>query len=423
MCSDVTIFSREAPGEWVLHSRGTLDSSATARSSVFVMTILAALCASAPLLAQALESAAAPPGLTVSPTVAVTNVGWDDNVFRVSKSQNPQGDFTLTVTPAASASLRARRLSLTGRGRLDFNYFKRFRDIRSIDNDGAARAELVLARLTPYFGGEWSTARHRRNYEIDLPIRRVDNFWFAGVDLRVSGKTSIGVLTRRSAADYKGRAVFEDTDLAQYMDATARSNGVRVRYSLTPLTTVGVEVEQDRATFAHAAERNSEGIRVTSVAEFQPLAIINGRVQVGFRRRSFVDQGLPSFGGTVARVELGYTLLGRTRFAVTGQRDLSYSYRLDQRDYLLSGFDVSMTHRLTEAWDVVGTVGRYNLIYDLASERDRSERFVNYGVDVGYYIQRMRIGFRAARDGRTSDFSVGREYEATQITSSVTYRF
>lgn len=387
------------------------------------MTVLSALSATPSLLAQAATMGDLPPGLALFPTIRVANIGWDDNVFRLSKTEDPQGDFTATVTPAARASLRTRGLSLTGRGQVDFNYFKQFSDIRAIDSDVAGRGELELGRVTPYLGGEWTTARHRRGLEIELPVRRVEHSWYGGIDLRISGRTSIGVMTRHSGVDYKGEAVFEDVDLARYLGATSRMEGLRLRYSLTPLTSIGVEVERDHNTFALATERNSEGVRVTSVVEFRPLAIVNGRAQIGVRRRRFADGAVANFGGTVVRVDLAYTLLGRTRIGVTGRRDLAYSYRIDQRDYLQSGFDWSVTHRLTEAWDVGGTLSRYNLVYDLAAGRTRSERFFAYGVDVGYHVQRTRVGFQVARNTRTSDFSAGREYEGMQLTSSVSYEF
>ena len=387
-------------------------------------TLLALLCMKANVLAQqGTASSDTPSGLTVLPTIRLMNLGWDDNVFRVSKEADPQGDFVGTVTPAARASLRTGRVFLTGRGQLDFNYFRRFHDIRSIDSDFAGRAELVLGRIAPYLGGEWTNAKHRRGLEIDLPVRRVDHSWYGGVDLRISSRTSIGVMTRYSGVNYEGDAIFEDIDLAQYLGARSRIHGMRLRYSLTPLTTIGVEAERDRNTFALATERNSEGVRITSVVEFQPLAIVSGRAQVGIRRRNFADGAIANFGGTVVRVDLAYTLLGRTRIGVTGRRDLAYSYRIDQRDYLQSGFDLSVNHRLTDAWDVVGTMGRYNLVYDLAAGRTRSERVRSQGVDVGYRIQRTRLGFQVARDWRTSDFSVRREYEGMRITSSMSYEF
>ena len=79
--------------------------------------------------------------------------------------------------------------------------------------------------------------------------------------------------------------------------------------------------------------------------------MISGRAQVGVRRRTFDDGSVSPFHGTIARADVAYTLLGRTRMAVSVQRDLSSSYRADQRDYLQTGVDC----RSPTGWGTGGT--------------------------------------------------------------------
>ena len=370
------------------------------------------------------DSTAARSGL--SPTIRLTG-GWDDNVFRVDKADNPIGDFTTTISPDVQALLRVSRLRVSGRGEVDFIHFRKVSEINSIDILTTGRVELPLGRLTPYFGGDWTNTRHRRNFEIDLPVRQVDSSWNAGVDLRLSGKTSIGVMRRRSRVDYKGDTNYLGSDLAQYLGATAAITGVAFRYSLTPFTTVGADVEQDRTEFEIATERDSDGFLVASVIEFRPLALVSGSARVGVRRRTFLDGNVPSVRTVVTRFDLAYTLLGRTRFAVTGQRDLSYSYRADQRDYLPTGVELAVTQRVANAWEVRGALGRFKLIYGLGFPNgplsSRSESVLTYRVGVGYRIERMTVGLEASREMRTSDFTMNRDYEATRIASSVSYGF
>src|SRR5262245_10438856 len=252
---------------------------------------LTALWLASPAAAQTsgIEEAPVLRGISLTPSVQVTDIGYDDNVFRVDKRANPVGDFTFTASPSARLLLGMPRLRVESQGTLDFIYFKEIASVRSIDANAYARVEVPLARVTPYVGVDWVSARHRRNFEIDLPVRRVDLSTNAGVDVALSPKTSAGVMTRWSRVDYSDDTIYLGTDLEQFLGATARSNGARVRYAATPLTTVGAEVERDTSEFAAVPARNSTGFRVTSVVEFRPLALVSGRAQVGFRKRSFVD--------------------------------------------------------------------------------------------------------------------------------------
>jgi hypothetical protein len=421
-------------GSWRITSTPNINDKRVGvgwlRTAAAALSVLVVVGAASPVLGQTGdpdETPSQPRLLVLSPTIQLADAGWDDNVFRVNKADHPTGDFTSRLSPAVQASLNVSRMIVSGRSQVDFIYFKQFSHISSIDTDNGARVEVRLGRLTPYVAGGWTNTRHRRNFEIDLPVRRVESSWDAGIDVGLSGKTSIGVMTRQSRVDYKGETIYLDTDLARYLGATATAKGVRFRYSLTPLTSVGADVEQDRNDFAVAPERNSDGFRVMTVAEFQPLALVSGRARIGIRRRTFVDGTAPAFEGLVTRVDLVYTLLGRTRFAVGVQRDLSYSYRADQLDYLQTGVELSATHRLASAWDVAGTLGRFSLNYDLGELNEtrgsRAERVLIYGLDVGYHIERTRVGIQVARQTRTSDFSVNRDFEGTRITSSVSYGF
>ena len=394
---------------------------ATAAFAAFVLGS-----ASTPLCGQSGNPDSATAQSSLSPTIRLT-AGWDDNIFRVNTADNPIGDFTTTLSSDVQASLRTSRLRFSGRGEVDFIRFNKVSEINSIDILSTGRVELPLGRLTPYVGGDWTNTRHRRDFEIDLPVRQVDASWNAGVDLRFSGKTSIGVMRRESRVDYKGDTNYLGSDLAQYLGARAAITGAKFRYSLTPFTTIGADFEKDRTEFEIATERNSDGFLVASVVEFRPLALVSGSARVGIRKRTFLDGNAPSFRTVVTRFDLGYTLLGRTRFAVTGQRDLSYSYRVDQRDYLPTGAELTVSHRIANAWDVIGAVGRFKLIYGLGIPNgplsSRSESVLTYRFGVGYHIEKMIVGFEASRETRTSDFTVNRDYEATRVASSVSYGF
>ena len=122
--------------------------------------------------------------------------------------------------------------------------------------------------------------------------------------------------------DYTSEAVYRETDIQRYLTVHTAGEGVRLRYALTPFTTLGVSVERYRNRFPFTPDRDSDGTRVTTVVEFKPLADVSGSAEVGIIRRTFVDQNAPPYRGSVARADLGYRLFGRTRFGFAAERDL-----------------------------------------------------------------------------------------------------
>ena len=163
--------------------------------------------------------------------------------------------------------------------------------------------------------------------------------------------------------------------------------------------------------------------------EFKPLAHLSGGAEVGIIRRTFVDQNAPPYRGSVARADLGYRLFGRTRFGFAAERDLSYSYRPDQRDYVQSAVELSVIQRIASAWDVRGRFRHVTLSYGLTEiagapvDASPEERIRSYGVGIGRYVGATRVGLQVNRQTRTSDFSGNRGYYRTQIVSSVEYGF
>jgi len=404
-------------------------------SGLFVSrALMTAVLAGSPLPAMA-QSATTPDDapiqigpVALAPSIRLTNIGHDSNVYH--QSDDPASDVTATASPSARAWLRLPVLRVAGRSQADFIYFHRLTDLRAVDTDHFARVEVPLNWLMPYVEGNRASTRHQRNLEIDAPVKRLNETQRAGVDVRVTGKFTVGLTAQRSRIRYSGDTLYFGSDLAELLNRRGDGEGVRLRYAVTPLTSVGVTAEQQRDRFDAAVERDANSIWVLPEVEFQPFALVSGRAQIGFRRRSFVNTELPNFGGTAARVDLRYTLLGRTQFGVGVQRDLEYSYRFEQEEYLLSGVRVSVNHQLAEPWNVGLYLGRFHLDYRLVGS-DRAlaeasgyvETYVSVGAGVGYRMGRSRLALQVDFDDRDSTVSTFRYYQRLRITSSLSHDF
>jgi hypothetical protein len=368
--------------------------------------------------------------LALAPAIRITNFGFDTNVF--NEADDPTSDLTAVFSPAVDGWLRLGRVRVSGRSELDFVYFNELAAQRSVDSDHDVRVELHASRLRPYAAGRFTNTRHRRNVEIDALARRREEVAAIGLDFRLSGKTTIGVVTSRFRTEYERDAVFLESRLARVLNRSATAEGASVRYAVTPLTTIVVEGERRRDRFDRAPERDADSIRFTPGLDFKPFALVSGRARIGFRRHRFLDPRIPEFRGAVASIELHYTLLGATRFTVQADRDLSYSYRVQEADYLQTGITGSVTRRLPGRWDVTATAGRHHLLYRALGATgpggigadSPTESVVRYGGGFGFRAgSGSRLGVQVERRQRHSDLSTRREYERLRVTTSLTHAF
>jgi hypothetical protein len=112
-----------------------------------------------------------PPGtivygpLTLTPSLAIKDLGIDDNVF--NEAVDPKSDFAFTLTPRASVGLRARRVRLTYVSAVDYVYYDTYVSERGTNVNSEVRVDLDLGRLRPFASLAGTNTRSRLNTEVD----------------------------------------------------------------------------------------------------------------------------------------------------------------------------------------------------------------------------------------------------------------
>src|SRR5260370_15465079 len=112
-----------------------------------------------------------PPGsltlgpLTLTPALAVRDVGVDDNVF--NEAVDPKSDFTFTLTPRADVIFRMRRLRLGYSTATDYVYYRTYATERGVNTSSSARVDVNLGALKPYASVTGLNTRGRLNTEVD----------------------------------------------------------------------------------------------------------------------------------------------------------------------------------------------------------------------------------------------------------------
>ena len=367
----------------------------------------------------------------VTPTLSVSGVGVDTNVYNVW--ENPKSDFTATITPAADVWLRLGRARLNFQVSGSYLYFAQYSDQRGLGTTDSALFELPLLHVRPWVKGSFLSVRDRPGFEIDVRVRRTETAVSGGADFQASKRTTLGVSLTETRVDYNNDATFLGYSLRDALNRTTTVEGAAFRYALTPLTTfvTAADVVQERFDFSPI--RDSDGFRIVPGLEFAATALINGSAHVGFRRLTMKAAGMPDYTGPVASIDLGYTLLGITRFAVQVQRDVEYPYDPTQPYYLLTGVTGSVSQAVGGPWSVQARAGIQRLAYQTAdlsgvggagsTVAGRVDAVRSYGGGVGYKLgPSTRLGVNADYYTRRSELFL-QQYRGLRVGTSVTYGF
>ena len=363
-----------------------------------------------------------PLGLT--PTIALTNLGVDSNVFNTF--EDPKKDFTFTLSPGMDLFFRAGPSRLEVTSRADLVYFHEYSSERSLDGDVDGRWEIRWNRITPWVAAGYSSGRQRVGYEIDVRSRRDIRDYAGGIEARVASKTRIAASAQRTSYRYDADALFFGTSLQDVLNRESDTFGLQYRQSLSVLTTFVVHGERMRDTFEFSPERDAESTRVMAGFDLGDQALVAGRGRVGYRTYKNISGAVDDFTGLVANYGVAVNVAGRTRLEVAGSRDVNHSYELAYPYYVLTGATLTGTPRLTDSWDIQGRIGLQRLAYRAADDAvgalpDRLDRYRLYGGGVGYHLGRdIRIGVNVDRQHRTSPVR-SRDYDGYRIGSSITY--
>jgi hypothetical protein len=366
--------------------------------------------------------------LLLNPTIALTNLGVDTNVFNEPDQSQPKSDVTLTVTPQTDLWLRMGRGWLTGNVREDMVWYQTYASERSTNNSATVGALVPLNRLRFNANAAYLRTRDRPGFEIDARSQRSELAFDGSLEIRVRAKTFVGIRADRKTTDFDSVATFEGVNLRDALNRTVTSGVVTLRQQLTPLTAVTLNLGLAQDRFEFSPLRNSDSTSASVGLKLDKFALVKGSASIGYRDFQPVSPGLPAYTGMTAAADISYVAFGRTRLAVQGLRDVEYSFEINQPYYLLNSLTGSLALRIAQPVDVVGRVGVQQLNYRdrvgaTVAAPDRVDYVNLYGGGVGFHVGNdIRIGFNVDQQHRTS--AVGNlEYHGLRYGTSVTYGF
>lgn len=362
----------------------------------------------------------------LDPTISLSNVGVDNNVFNEATSASPKSDVTLTVTPRTDFWVRFGRTWLAGNVHEDLVYFKESVDQRSANNAYSLAWRIPLNRISFRPSIEYTSTRERPGFEIDTRALRTELDYGGQVEVKWLSKSSVMVKGIRHQVLFDQGAKFENINLHDELNRVSTSATASLQYHLTPLTTLSADYSVSRDQFRYDTLRDSKSTTLGASVRFDPAALIKGTATVGYQDYRPDDPSTPGYRGTSALVALSYVLLGSTKVNVNALRGVQYSYDINQPYYIQTGGSVSLSQQLFGPIDVTGLAGLHQLAYQnrvgaVMVDSSRVDHIKVVGGGVGYHLSRdARLGFNIEQDTRESILTL-HQYTGLRYGFSVTY--
>lgn len=368
--------------------------------------------------------------LTYSPALRF-DFGLDSNVFNAAS--DVRQDAAAVTAPSVDAWLRVGRMRVQTSTNLGFVYFFRFASERSVNARNEVRISIPLNRVRFYAGNVLLTSRDRVNLDLDARARRYELRWAGGADVRITPKTTIGAAVHTSRVTFADGGDALTNQVRAFLNRDVTTLSASVRRAVTPLTTILVTGESRRERFSLLPARNSDSVALLPGVAFDKFALLRGHASLGYRSFRPLNPTIPDYRGVVASADLEYTLKTTTRFNFLAQRDVDYSVESELPYFLLTGATGTVTHMLSDAWQIQATIGRDQLAYQsiLPAGVPQSAAFplagrvdsvVRFGGGLGYRVgPGTIIGLNVDQYRRTSAVG-GRNYDDLRVSTSVIYR-
>lgn len=360
-----------------------------------------------------------PLGLT--PRIAIRNFGVDTNVYKSVDA--PRKDFTATFEPELDSWLRLGLAQLAGKSSVQWVYFGRTANQRSLGTSQSLGGELRLSRMTPSAGLNFLRTEKSASLEINARVPQSTLARKAGLTAALSPTLSMDLDGEWTG--FRLDRVGSSGELADSLNRHSSAGTATLRYVATPLTTLVLKTTVQRDRFDITPLRNSNSVGIMPGLDFKPFALVSGSAFVGYRHFNALDPQVPDYTGPTALVSLSYIAREMTRFSVGVRRDIEYSFEVTQPYYVATGADLTVTQMLGPSWDILGKAGRTRLNYrnltTVTADAGRRDRMSSWGIGLGRHLASgVRVGFDLDYSRRLSVVD-GRGFHGFRFGGSVTY--
>lgn len=301
------------------------------RAAVCPTLLLATLALPAQAQIQVVGASAQPDGFRIGPirlqpTLAIRNIGVDNNVFNSSSGRRT--DNTFVFAPGLRAYWPVgERIRLVGRAGLDIAYFARESEERYVDSAASGDIEIDVGPLMFFGGGGGGNHRSRFTIEIDERVKRHIEHARAGLLARIGSRARVAFEASTDRETYDEATAQNGDVIKRALDRRNVAGSVELRYRITHKTTLVTLARRDEDEFTNDPTPNeAQSYLYLGGLELSPKALMGGAVLFGARVFPPTEQQVvPVHTGLAYRATIERRLTWFALAEVLALRDIEYS--------------------------------------------------------------------------------------------------
>jgi opacity protein-like surface antigen len=311
--------------------------------------------------------------LSFTPTLNLTNIGFDTNVFNRTGTERQTPDFTATVVPGVETRLTMPRTDARVSSTMSLVYYRKYATERAVNPGVDAIVDHRLSgRLLLYGKSGIGYVKERSGFEIDNRPRRLAHASTVGARIG-DRKLELDLHGSYDGVAYDPDALFSNVNLAETMNHTSRGVGGGVKYRLTPYTSLTTVVDATATRFEFASDRDTNSYAGSVGVQFHPRAVLAGTAGLGYRVLRPLSVRNPDFAGFTPRAGLTYTLRDVLTVGLGAQRDVETSFYSERPYFLYTLYEASIRQAVFHHLDIGGSIQHTTLDY---------RRFVTQGLSL-----------------------------------------
>ena len=362
--------------------------------------------------------------LSLTPILLVRDLGIDNNVFDTVDDR--KSDFTVTPTAGGELRFEGERLRAAVASSAGFVYYQRYSAERGVNTDTDASAEFAFSRRLRVFGSAlYSDTSARLNAEIDARARRFITGFGGGATLGLTRRTEMTVMANQNEMDVADDAEFLGVRLSDTLSSTIGTKSLRLRYTATPLTTLGLVVSDIKNRFPnfHAKDENATDVRLE--ASLKPRALISGDATLGIRSTRPLSTRTPPYRGLVGDVLVQKRMGESMNVGLAFERGTGTSFDPAMPYFVAHRIGLSVRKHLirrVEAWVSADRHIRSYRRFTDSSTDPGSESAMRYTAVISTQVTRnARLSWHMDYTDRASDRSAARAYDGFRSGLIVSY--